>query len=256
MDDDLTLSLFDGSHIPRLRFERALAGLDLEAALADAPAACRAPLLEMRAALGQRSIADGDLDALVRCRRKNWPAEIERTWQRLVGLRLAASSVPGTLDGEPAGAFLRRGGDHDAARQALERHLRTSPRDVGVWEVLAAYDPIRSAARCAFHGGPVLEQLVGTLLDAIEEDELQPAAPWLLVFAWFDHQLALPDLAAALEAEGLNEAPAPTAGDARAFAWHVVQAGAGTSTDTRRVLKQISPAAFRRYLARIEGKRL
>jgi hypothetical protein len=79
MDDaDATLPLFEGAHIPRIRFENALERLDLRAALADAPAALREAVAAMAAAVGDKGPAHADLDALVRCRSADWPVRPAR----------------------------------------------------------------------------------------------------------------------------------------------------------------------------------
>ena len=123
MDDDSNLPLFSGPHLPRFRFEKALDRLDLEAAVEDAPAECRDGVARMAGVLKGKSPARADLDALLRCRQPAWPPILERTWQRLVGRRLDTHGIPGTLDGEPAAAFLLRGGEEARAERSLRRHL-------------------------------------------------------------------------------------------------------------------------------------
>ncbi len=258
------MPLFSGPHIARIRFENALGRLDLRAAAADAPAEWRDAMAAMAAALGNAGPARSNLRQLVACRRSDWPDAMERTWQRLIGLRLDASRFPRMLDGELAAAYLLRGDDAAAAQVSLRRHLEHQPRDVRGWTLLAHFDPVRGAARCAFHGGPVLEKVVAHLLDAIAEDELAPPGPWLLAYGWFAHELDVADVVDALQAEEMLESPPlPVIGNATAFAWYLLDAGGrplGPGTvgvvEARRRLQRISPAAFRRYLARVEGKRL
>jgi hypothetical protein len=262
-NDDATLPLFEGAHIPRIRFENALERLDLRAARADAPVALCEDVAAMAAAVGAGGPARADLDALVRCRSADWPAVLERAWQRLVGRRLDAHGIPQTLDDQPAAAYLLRGGDRERARKSVGRHLQHHPRDVRGWEVFASFEPVLGAARCAFHGGRLLPA-AGDLIDAVTEDGLKPVEPWLLSYGWFAHQLALDDIAQALEAEQLIRQPQLLVpGDAKAFAWYVLDAGGrpfGPDSvgviEARKRLHRISPAAFHRYLARVAGKRL
>ncbi len=262
-DEWSDLPLFNGPHVPRVRFENALRRLDVRAAVPDAPVEWRDAVAAMAAALGSGDPARADLQRLLECRQSGWPAVIERAWQRLVGLRLDAYKVPHTLDGEPAAAYLLRGGEA-RAEASLRRHLEHHPRDVRGWELLAHFEPVRGAARGAFHGGPVAETRVAHLLDAIADDEIAPAGAWLLVYGWFSHELSLDDIARALDVEGmLASPPLAMAGNAKAFAWYLLDAGGrpvGPGSvgvvEARRRLQRISPAAFRRYLARIDGKRL
>ncbi|MBI4514867.1 MAG: hypothetical protein HY699_03500 [Deltaproteobacteria bacterium] len=266
MTDELSdLPLFSGPHIPRVRFENALARLDVRAAVADTPAQWREAVTAMAMALGTGGPARADLEGLRRAWRPGWPLVIERTWQRLVGLRLDAHKIPRSLDGEPAAAFLLRGGDVARAELSLRRHLAHQPHDARAWELFADFEPVRGAARCAFHGGPVLEAAVAALLDAIAEDELPtPPGPWLLAYGWFAHKLDLDDIARAVSAEGeIAAVPLPVIGDAKAFAWYLLDAGGrplGHQSvgviEARARLQRISPAAFRRYLARVERKGL
>jgi hypothetical protein len=76
-----------------------------------------------------------DLDALVRCRSADWPAVLERTWQRLVGRRLDAHGIPQTLDDQPAAAHLLRGGERERSWKSIGRHLQHHPRDARGWEL-------------------------------------------------------------------------------------------------------------------------
>lgn len=262
-DADGTLPLFEGAHIPRFRFQNALERLDLSAAIADAPPAWRDVVGEMAAAIGDGRPTRADLDALLRCRRTAWPTVLERTWQRLVGRRLDAHGIPQRLDGQPAAAYLLRGGERERAWKSIRRHLQHHPRDAQGWELLANFEPILGAARCAFHGGPLLDA-AADLIDAVSEDGLKPVEPWLLSYGWFGHRIELNDIAQALEAEHLKDQPQLLVpGDAKAFAWYLLDAGgrpfgAGSVgvIEARRRLQRISPAAFQRYLARMAGKSL
>ncbi len=259
------LPLFEGPHVPHIRFERALDRLDFVGALPDAPVQWRDGLEELAAALAEAgSPARVDLGRAVACRRAGWPEVIELAWQRLVGRRLDAHGIPGTLAEEPAAAFLLRGQEPERAYESVRRHLRHHPRDARAWEVLAHFEPLRGAVRCAFHGGAVLDA-AGHLIDAVMEDEVGMVGPWLLAYAWFDQAIALDEVAAAIEAEGLaGRPPLPTPRDGRAFAWYLVDAGGrsllGTDSlgvvEARRRLQVVSPPAFRRYLRRLGGGRL
>ena len=255
--DESDLPLFTGPHVPRIRFERALERLDLAAAVADAPAGWREAVAALAAVLEGRSPGRADLDSLLRCRRADWPPALERTWQRLVGRRLDAHGIPRTLDGEPAAAFLLRGGDRKRAQESLRHHLTHYPRDARAWELMAQFEPVLGAARCAFHGGPVLDA-AGHVLDLIREDEIEPPGPWLLPYAWFTRDIDLDHIRRALEAEGmLTRPPLLVPGDARIFAWYLLDAGGrpfGRDSvgvvEARERLQRISAVAFRRYLAR------
>jgi len=131
-------------------------------------------------------------------------------------------------------------------------------RAVRGWELLAIFEPVRAAARCGFHGGPLLDT-AGELIDLVCEDGLQPVEHWLLNYAWFTRQLRLDDIRDALDAEDmLAVAPFAVPGDARAFAWYLLDAGGqryvGPSVgviEARQRLQRISEVAFRRYLARV-----
>lgn len=261
MSDDLSdLPLFTGDHIAAIRFQRALDRLDLAAAAIDAPLEWHEAVAELRDALGACTAAGADLAALCRARREGWPAAVERTWQRLVGRHLDGRGVPGVLDGELAAAFLLRGGERERAERSLRRHLSYHPRDVRGWQLLAEFKPVRAAARCAFHRGPVLEA-AWELVDRIAEDELSPPEDWLLSYAWFARAVDLDEVAAALAAENLLAIPPmPLPGDGRAFARFLLEAGGrrfGPDSlgviAARERLQRISPAAFRRYLDRTAG---
>jgi hypothetical protein len=257
VSDDTDLPLFTGSHIQQIRFERALDRLDLAAAVASAPDEWRDAVAALRDALGSKGLAGADLTALRRARREDWPASLERAWQRLVGRYLDAHGVPGVLEGELAAAFLLRAGERTRAVDSVRRHLLYHPRDARGWELLAGFEPVRAAVRCAFHGGPVLDA-AWELVDAIEEDEVSPPADWLLSYAWFARTVGLDEIAAALSAEGVLAAPPmPMPGDGRAFAWFLLDAGGrplGPGSQgvvaARERLQRISPMAYRRYLQR------
>lgn len=259
--DDEALPLFSGPHIAAIRYRRALDHLDLRAAAADAPAEWRAAVLEMAAAVEGTSPARADLDRLRGCARTGWPAVLEQAWQRLVGRCLDGYGIPRTLDGEPAAAYLLRGGDRERAAYSLQRHLAHHPRDAAAWALQARFEPVRGAVRCAFHGGPVLDA-AGPVLDLVREDELDRHGPWLLSYAWFGWAIDLDEIARALTAQGiLVRPPLLIPGDARAFAWYLLDAGGrpfGPDSvgvvAARERLQRISPVAFRRYLTRVAGR--
>ncbi|MBM4244364.1 MAG: hypothetical protein FJ148_11185 [Deltaproteobacteria bacterium] len=255
--DDDELPLFSGSHIPRIRFERALERLDLEAAIRDAPEAWRERVVALCDAVAAGGAKGVDLAALRLARCPDWPAVLERAWQRLVGRHLDGHGVPGVLDGELAAAYLFRGGERERGERSLQRHLHYHPRDVRGRQLLAEREPLRAAARCAFHGGPVLD-VAWALTELIDEDQVAPAADWLLSYAWFARAVTLDEVAAALTAEGILAAPPiPMPGDGRAFAWFLLDAGGRPlgpgSTGvirSRERLQRVSPAAYQRYLRR------
>jgi hypothetical protein len=259
--DEADLPLFSGPHLPRIRFARALDRLDLRGALADAPAEWRDAVEALTMAVGSGWPARAELQRLLACRRQDWPGDLERAWQRLVGRCLDARGIPGSLDGEPAAAFLLRGGERERAERSIRRHLARHPRDAAAWQLLAEFDPLRGAARCAFHGGQVIEA-AGPLLDLIAEDEHERPGPWLLSYAWFERAVDLDEIARALAAEAmLTRPPLLMPGDAHAFAWYLLDArGRPLGRDSvgvreaRERLQRISPAAFRRYLARVAGR--
>jgi hypothetical protein len=262
MVEDSNLPLFDGPHIPDIRFRNALARLDLHAAIADCPEEWRDALREMAEAWSpEAKPGRADQERLLHCRRSGWPDVFERTWQRLVGRCLDSHGIPGVLDGTPAAAFLLRAGESERARRSLDRHLAAHPHDWRAWAVLVHFDPVRGAVRCAFHGGPVLEA-AGDLIDMVLEDEFDPVGPWLLSYGWFTGQVFLDEITHALAAEGtLARPPLPLPNDARAFAWYLLDArGRPIGRDSvgvveaRRRLQAISPAAFRRYLRKAGGR--
>jgi hypothetical protein len=261
VDDADDLPLFYGPHVPGVRFRNALERLDLRAAVADCQDEWRDALREMAEAWSEGA-GRADVPRLVNCRRSGWPEVFERTWQRLVGRCLDSHGIPGVLDGEPAAAFLLRGGERERARRSLDRHLASHPRDWRGWKVMAEFDPVRAAARCGFHDGPVLEDKAGDLIDMVREDELDPVGPWLLTYAWFTGEISLDEITGALQAEGtLARPPLPVRNDARAFAWYLVDAGGrrlGLESvgvvEARSRLQAISPVAFRRYLRKVGGR--
>jgi hypothetical protein len=253
------LPLFHGPHIPRIRFELALDRLDLHAAVAMAPQRWQAAVEALAAVVDRAGTpARIDVEALARCRCDGWPAVLEQTWQRLMGRSLDGRGVPGTYGGELAAAFLLRADERTRARDSLHRHLQYHPRDSRGWQLLTSFEPVRGAARCGFHGGPLLDA-AGDLIDLVREDGLLPAERWLLPYAWFTHRIDLDEMRDALEAEHLlARPPLVLPGDARAFAWYLLDAGGrryvGQSVgviEARKRLQQISAAAFRRYLARV-----
>ena len=258
-DDSSDLPLFHGPHIRQIRFERALEGLDLRTAVEAAPEEWKVVVEELALVLEQAgSPVRADVEDLVRCRRDAWPATVERAWQRLIGLNLDGRGIPGTYNGELAAAFLLRAGETERAHRSLRRHLYHHPRDLRGWELLVNFEPVRAAARCGFHGGPLLDA-AGELIDLVCEDGLQPVERWLLNYAWLARQLQLDEIRDALDAEHmLAVAPFAVPGDARAFAWYLLDAGGqryvGRSVgviEARQRLQRISEAAFRRYLARV-----
>jgi hypothetical protein len=258
MDEDSgELPLFSGPHIPQIRFASALERLDFDAALVDTPAQLRDAVAAIAEAVGRRGMGGVDVDALCRAHADGWPAALERAWQRVVGRSLDAHGVPGVLGEELAASFLLRAGERERAASSVRRHLSYHPRDVRGWRVLAEFEPVRAAARCAFHGGPILDA-AGDLLDAVAEDEVAPVADWLLAYAWLARAVGLDELAAALAAEGILAAPPmPMVGDGRAFTWFLLDAGgrplgAGSKgvVAARERLQRISPVAYRRYLRR------
>jgi hypothetical protein len=258
MDDpgDPGLPLFYGPHVPRIRFEQALDRLDLGVASRDVPAEWRGALEAMTAAAALRGRPR--IAALAGVARAGWPASLERTWQRLMGRALDGTGIPATHDGEPAAAFLLRGGERDRAERSLQHHLERHPRDPCAWELWAHFDPVLGAVRCGFHGGPLLDA-AGELIDVAREDEVEPVARWLLCYAWFARRIDLDDVRRALDAERmLVSPPLAVPNDARAFAWYMLDAGGrryvGQSVgviEARARLQRISAAAFRRYLARV-----
>ena len=252
------LPLFAGLHVRAVAFGQALDRLDLEAAVPLAPGGWGEAVAALASAVAGRSPGRADLDCLVAARPpEGAPALIERTWQRLVGRCLDGHGIPGVLDGEPAATFLLRGREPERAEASVRRHLLRHPTDASGWAVLAHFDPVRGAARSAFHGGPLLSA-VDDLAEQVDDDELEPVALWVLPYAWLARRLGLDDLRAALEAEGLAASPPlPIPGDPRAFSWYLLDAGGRPLSadqvgvpEARRRLKQISPAAFRRYLGR------
>jgi hypothetical protein len=256
------LPLFDGPHIPRIRFRNALERLDLRAALPDCPPQWRDALNALAgAAATEETSGRSDLQRLRHCRRSDWPEEFERTWQRLVGRCLDSHGIPGVLGDELAAAFLLRGGERERARRSLDRHLAAHPRDCRGWVLLADFEPLRGALRCAFHGGPLLDA-AGELIDIAAEDGQDPVGPWLLSYAWFAGHVTFDEIARALAAEGyLTRPPLAVPNDARAFAWYLLDAGgrpfgrdAVGVVEARARLKTISPVAFRRYLHKAGGR--
>jgi len=256
MSSETDLPLFDGPHVPRVRFRNAMARLDLWGALADCPTRWRGVLQAMARAWAPRDGGACDREALIDCRRADWPEEIEQAWQLAVGRSLDSEKIPAVAGGEPAAAFLLRAGEREEARVSLERHLAARPRDWSGWALMAELKPIRGAARCGFHGGPVLEA-AGDIVDLVEDDGLEPVAEWILPYAWFVGALSMVEIQKAVSAEVGVDPPAVTIGDARAFAWYLcaatVPSFAGESLPVLRArqrLKSISPVAFQRSLTK------
>ena len=257
---DEQLDLFSGPHVASFRFERALEALDLDAAAADAPADQRDAVTDLAQALRGRSPGRADLERLTAARREHWPALLERTWQRMVGRALDGRGIPGVLEGEPAAAFLLRGGERERAERSVQRHLAHHPADPAAWAVVSAFQPLWGALRCAFHGGPLLEP-IEDLAYEIESDELGPVQSWLPAYGWLLRKLALAQVEETLTAEGrLDQGPLPIAGDGKAFSVFLVWAerarlaGRGPTPraiEARRRMRATSEVAFRRYLVRI-----
>lgn len=259
MRDTDTLDLFSGPHVPRVRFERALKVLDFQRAVADAPPEWRDAVQALADAWGHERTPDA-LEALVRARREGWADAVEEAWQQAVGICLDQTGIPRVLNGEPAAAYLLRGGAEDRARTSIRRHLRAHPRDEKGWRIQARFEPVLAAVRCAFHGGPLLPG-AEFAVDLVEEDDQTPVRQWLLSYGWFLGAIGLTDFEEALEVEGLLKgSPLPIAGDGRAFAFYLLAAERirrglivpdRNTVDNRRLMRQISPAAFRRYLHRV-----
>ncbi|MBN1334396.1 MAG: tetratricopeptide repeat protein [Deltaproteobacteria bacterium] len=255
--------LFSGPHVPETRCRDALDRLDIPAALADAPEAWHAPLAALGGALGSRGSGPHAVERLVACHGSGWPPEVERAWQRLVGRSLDHPSKPRSWDGDPAAAFLLRGGETDAARASLDQHLRVHPADASAWHVMARIVPLPAAARCAFHGGPVLPPL-DDLVDLPEEDAVAPISRWMISYAFIADLVPRTVLEDALRAEDRFDAvPLAMPGDATAFAWYLVAEEKRRATPmpggvgpmvARRALQQISAPTFRRYLGRLGGR--
>lgn len=257
-------SLFFGAHVPQVRFDQALARLDLEFALDNCVGPWDEALSEMIAAGCTKDPAKIDLARLVAARVDGWTEPLETAWQRLVGERLDSRKIPGVHEGQFAADFLRRGGEVKQAAASARRSVAAAPGDGHAWVALAHIDPHPAAARAAFHGiqlqnaHPPLAGLE-RILDALEEDELPTEGPWLLPYAWLVGLATTEDLASALAAEHILERPIPMSGNATAFAFCLVEVEAfrqgttglsGTEVDARRRLKIVSEPAFRRYLAR------
>ncbi len=256
--DDRSLSLFDGEHLASRRLEQALEALDLAAAAAVAAQPWPRVIGQLAAAVGEGSPGRAELEALLAAHESDWPDWLERLWQRLVGLRLDGRGFPGVLDGQPAAAFLLRGGERDRGIQSLSRHLQRHPTDAVAWRIRAELGDRVAAVRCAWHGGRLL-LAVRDLVDLVEVDEQEEVAAWLLPYAWLSRWIDSAELRAALSAEGLLDAlPMAIPGDARAVARYMLWAeehrlaGGGPTTTAvhdRRRMKRISPVAFQRYLA-------
>jgi hypothetical protein len=259
------LPLFHGDHVPGVRFERALAALDLSAALADCPARWRPALTEMAGAVAGGDSGRADLARLLSARSPGWPPELERTWQRLVGRRLDGFGIPERFGDELAAEYLLRGGERHRAEASLRRHLRYHPADARAWALLAPFEPLPAAARAGFHLGAKVRvpvELVPAVVDAVEDDEHAEVAPWLVAYAWLTGALGTPELVEAVDAEGLRDRPMLLPDGAHAFTFYLVEAetfrcssGATSAegVEARRRLKRISPSAYTRYLRRTAG---
>ena len=251
------LALFQGTPDTRSRLERALAALNLQAALADAPPDWLRPLKDMAWALEGHSPGSVDPERLAHIHQPGWPAPLEHTWQRLMGRALDGHGIPGVFHGEPAAAFLLRGGEEVRAEASIRRHLFHHPRDTHAWCVLAHFEPAWGAARCAWHGGPLLDGAARAAA-AVRADGLSPPGDWLLVYAWFIGDLSMEQVRETLACEGSDEqARLPLAGQGRTFTTYVVQAEAlraagGDPSSLLEALERISPPAARRYARRRE----
>lgn len=266
--DSRTLSLFEGPHLATFRFEEALARLDLEAALPDAPEAWRAEVAELAAALGGHAPGRAELSRLLAVRGPvrpaAWPDWLETLWQRLVGLRLDGRGIPGVLEGEPAAAFLLRGKEPARAHSSAQHHLARHPADAQAWAVLAELGEEVAAVRCAWHGGGCAH-LPAELVERVEEDEHEDLAAWSLALGWLGRWLQTSDLEAALAATGsLGTRPLPIEEDGRAFACYLLWAeqdrlsGGGPNpqvVENRRRLNRISHLSFQRYLRSVRSVR-
>ncbi len=254
------LPLFSGPHVPRVRYERALDRLDLDAALADCAPELTPLLTALADATRNRTPARFDLDSLLATQCADWPDEVERVWQRLVGLRLDAKRPPGTLYGEPAAAFLQRGGDAVRARASLTRHLGAQPADALAWALAVDSEGARAQVREAFHGGPIT-RVPRVIVDAAEVDGNALNGGWVLAYAWLTRLVNTGEIAAALDAAGKRlSRPLPLQGDGTAFAFYIVETeqlrdqdvNLGPAlVDGRSRLQRISPAAFARFLGRV-----
>jgi hypothetical protein len=196
-----------------------------------------------------------EVPAIVAARVEGWPEPVDRAWHRLLGRALDRHGIPGVLDGEPAATWLLRGGERERARRSLARHLLHHPADPVAWRVAVTFEGLPAAARCAFHGGPVLPEL-DPVAEPLEEDEQEDIAAWGLAYAWLLGQVGTPLLAEAVSAARL-ERPLPIAGDGRGFTYLLVETeheGPGPPSpqvvEARRRLRVISPRAFQRYLDR------
>lgn len=242
----IDLPLFSGAHVPAVRFARALDELRLMDAMED----CPPPWREALGAMIEATELAGrhDLDRLLAARLPGWPEELERAWQRLVGRRLDGRGIPSVHAGEPAAAYLFRGGETQRGLKSLMRHLDRHPADVVAWALAVPFVGALAVARLAWHGGAILPE-AGRWVEAIEEDEQPDPAAWMLAYAWFAGDLGLADLEPATR---LMPRPLLLPGDGRAFTWHLVDLQAERDPmQVRRRLKQISPAGLRRYLERM-----
>lgn len=252
------MDLFTGPHVRSVRFSRALDELDLEAAYHDAPDEWAEAVGRLRAAVGAGRT---NLRRLVAARAPGWPEEIERAWQRLVGRSLDGHGFPSSHDGEPAAAFLLRGGERDRALTSIKRHLQQHPREAAAWLILAAMEPARGACRAGFLGAEeaVLRRFdaVDALFEAAEADEHARPERWLLVYAALAGRLPIADVVEAVEAEKLVGRPLGVPGDPVAFAVFLVEAEGLRASDpklgvdaieARRRLRKVSAPAFERYL--------
>jgi hypothetical protein len=254
------LNLFHGRHIAEQRCQEALDRLDFTAALSDAPADWEPALSAIHAAVASRAARPKDAQKLLSCHDPSWPVWIERAWQRLMGRALDSGRNGETASGEPAAAYLLRGGEVEAAEISVGRFLSRHPCHAVGWRILARIRPMPASARLAFHGGEVLPPL-SDLAELAEEDEMLPVPRWLLSYAFIAERLARSELEDALRAEGLfDQPPLPIPGDAVAFAWYLVaeeqtrtspMPGGISPVAARRALKRISPLVFRRFIAHL-----
>ena len=248
------LDLFLGPHVPQVRFEGALDRLDLDGALPCAPEEWREATAAFAAA-ARIPARRPRMAALGAARVHGWPAALERAWQRLVGRALDRRPTPETWQGEPAGAYLLRGGEEDAATLSLHAYLAAHPSDAVAWATLSALDPFPAAVRAAFHGGPT-SPVLEPACDAMEEDGIPPSRGWTLVYALLTRLIGDPVVEAALAAEALDGTrPLPVRGDGLAFAIYLLEAEQVRRTGelgpdeirVRRALQGIHPGAFQRY---------
>ena len=250
------MSLFAGAHLTENPYRDALNRDDLEAAVKVAPTIWRDATAALLHAL--RATTPEARVAALQAVSHELAERLKPVWYRLVAQSLDKHTPVGICDGQPAGWFWMLGERPDLARKSLHRHLAVRPTDVPAWQLLAKWEPDRASARCAFHGGPVLDE-AAPVLKELEADEL-PAGPWLLPYAWLLGRVGDNEVREAVQAEELHrKVPMPLPDDAKAFtAWMEVAREqrrrghvAPGEIDARRALQQIHALAFKRWLAKV-----